>query len=102
MPVSLAREISASVDWYGEPIAFRFRPDRNTGAFSDRVKAAASDREICELLAELVTWIDIVDGDVPILCDGATFHRIIPSPLAMQLFQKIGESSRPDPQKGSS
>lgn len=103
MPISLNREVAASIDWYGDELAFRCVPGRVTGEFGERLQAATDNVEIATLLAEVVTWIDVIDdqGD-PIECTGPVLHATLPMQMIKALWVAVGEQAKTDPQKGSS
>lgn len=103
MPISLGREVTTSIDWYGEELSFRCVPGRVTGEFGDRLQASTDAAEISALLAEVVTWIDVVDDQgVHIECTGPVLHATLPVQMIKALWTAVGEQAKTDPQKGSS
>lgn len=103
MPISLNREVTGSIEWYGEELAFRCVPGKVTGQFADRLQASTEASELADLLAEVVTWIDVVDDNgTHIECTGPTLHATLPAQMIKALWQAVGEQARPDPSKGSS
>ena len=102
MPLQLAREVAASTEWEGESLAFRFRPHAYTPALVDAFEHAATGRDLAELIARLVTWLDIVDENGHhIGCDAETLYQLLPVTVMTQLWVAIAEASRPNPTRGA-
>jgi hypothetical protein len=92
-----------ALDWNGERVEYLFRPGAHTAAFEARLQDAQKAGEplaFAALLAELVTWIDVVDEHGSHLpCTGETFGSL-PVQFLGALWLSIGEAMRPDPPKG--
>ena len=103
MPISLNKEVTSSIDWFGEDLEFRCVPGRVTGEFGARLQASTSDGEIAGLLAEVVTFIDVVDDNgAHIECTGPVLYATLPVQMIKALWVAVGEHAKTDPQKGSS
>ena len=92
----LNRDLTASFDWDGETVTFKFRPTVVTPEFEDLLRDASTGTELSALLSRLVSSIDIIDDDGdPISCDEATFHTLIPSSMQALIWRSAMETIRP-------
>lgn len=92
----LHTEVDGAFEIAGETVAIRVRSWVFTPEFEDRMNAARSTRVVCELLAELVSFVDITDDDgQPLPCDADTFHRVMPTPVITLVLEAAGAACRP-------